>query len=56
MRNLYKIIVSITLLLTSCFTINIASAQEEAEVKLFAHRGGAYEIDENTLGGFRRVK
>lgn len=32
--------------------INIASAQE-AEVKLFAHRGGAHEIDENTLGGFR---
>ncbi|WP_262244956.1 glycerophosphodiester phosphodiesterase [Parapedobacter soli] len=28
---------------------------QQAEVKLFAHRGGAYEYDENTIGAFQET-
>ena len=34
--------------------VSLANAQE-AEVKLFAHRGGAHEYDENTLSAFEQT-
>lgn len=43
---------SAALLLICFFSAGTATAQE-AEVKLFAHRGGSYEFDENTLEAFR---
>ena len=52
MNQLNKIIFLPALLLTGALTINDVIAQQ-AEVKLFAHRGGAYEFDENTLEAFK---
>lgn len=50
MRDLKKIAWVCACLLAG--GLGTATAQQ-AEVKLFAHRGGSYEVDENTLEAFR---
>lgn len=51
MNDLSKITFLGTCLLI-CGSIAGPAVAQEAEVKLFAHRGGAYEFDENTLEAF----
>lgn len=51
-RPITRLFLGITFILTAFHTTSLA---QTAEVKLFAHRGGAYEFDENTLEAFTRT-